>query len=261
MSMIVKFKRAMHKGFRLFGFDVVQIQNLDAALKSRERERDEQHRQAIRELRKKHHNAGGSDAAPVAGPRWVAAVDLWDVGCSLIDTDVQTLLDIGCAFRPQDFVDAKIHICCEPHEEYMDRLIVETAGQAKYVYLRSDLEESSKLFPPSSVDSVFLIDVIEHVDREKGLASVERLKRVARKQIALFTPIGFMPQESHADGVDPWGMGGSDWQRHRSGCLPDEFPASGGWKVIACNDFHKLDGYGRPLDKPFGAMWAIWNRN
>ena len=266
MSIIVNIKQVMHKSFRLFGFDVVQIHNLDAALKTRERERDEQHLRVIRELRTKHRDAGirqagARGATPTAGLKWVVAADLWQTGCSMIDDSVQSLLDIGCAFRPQDFVEARVHICCEPCEEYMDRLIVETSGCAKFVYLRSDLEESSKLFPPSSVDSVFLIDVIEHVEREKGLASLERLKRIARKQIAIFTPVGFMPQESHSDGVDPWGMGGSDWQRHLSGWLPDEFPASDGWTVIACQDFHKVDGYGRPMDKPFGAMWAIWNRN
>ena len=143
----------------------------------------------------------------------------------------------------------------------MDRLLVETAGLARFVYLKSDLEESSQLFPPASIDTALLVDVIEHVEREPGLASLERLKRIVRQQIALFTPIGFMPQESHADGVDPWGMGGTEWQRHRSGWSPDEFPSDDGWTVIACHDFHKVDGYGRPLDKPFGAMWAIWNRN
>src|SRR5579863_1435583 len=245
MSMISNIKRAMHQGFRHFGFDVVRIQNLDAALRLREREREEQHRRSIRDLRAKHKDAipaanGGPDERPASGPRWVAAAELWDVGCSLIDEDIQSLLDIGCAFRPQDFVDAKIHICCEPCEEYMDRLIVETAGLPKFVYLRSDLEESSKLFPTSSIDSVCLIDVIEHVEREQGLVCLERLKRMARRQLALFTPIGFMPQESDSEGVDPWGLGGSDWQRHRSGWLPEDFPASDGWRVIACKDFHKL---------------------
>jgi hypothetical protein len=266
MSLIINIKQAMHKSFRLMGFDVVQIHKLDAALKMRERERDERHLRTIRELRAKQKNGQGGPArltpAPsAAGPKWVAVADLWETGCSLVDEPVQSLLDIGCAFRPQDFVEAQVHICCEPYEEYMDRLIVETAGNAKFVYLRSDLEESSKLFPPSSVDTVLLIDVIEHVDRDKGLASLERLKRIARKQIAIFTPVGFMPQESHENGVDPWGMGGTDWQRHLSGWSPEDFTARDGWSVIACQDFHKNDGYGRSLDKPFGAMWAIWNRN
>jgi hypothetical protein len=265
MSMIVNLRQAMHRSFRRFGFDIVQIHNLDAALKARERERDAQHLKAIQELRSKHkdpgHAHGGASATPpVSGPKWVAAADLWVAGCALIQNNVQSVLDIGCAFRPQEFVSAQVHICCEPCEEYMDRLLVETAGIAKFVYLRSDLEASSKLFPAASVDSALLVDVIEHVDREPGLASLERLKHIVRRQIAIFTPVGFMPQESHSNGVDPWGMGGTEWQRHRSGWSPDEFLAADGWTVIACSDFHKVDGYGRPMNKPFGAMWAIWNR-
>jgi hypothetical protein len=265
MSMIVSLKQVMHRSFRLFGFDVVQIDNLDAALKARERERDAQRLKVIQEIRSKQKDAGlalgGTSATTAtAGPKWVTAADLWDTGCAMIDDDVQSVLDIGCAFRPQDFVAAPVHICCEPCEEYMDRLLVETAGIAKFVYLRSGLEGSSKLFPPSSVDSALLVDVIEHIEREEGFASLERLKRVVRRQIGIFTPIGFMPQESHSDGVDPWGMGGTEWQRHRSGWSPDDFPAGDGWTVIGCHDFHKVDGYGRPIERPFGAMWAIWNR-
>ncbi len=264
MSLVVNLKQALHRSLRRFGFDVVQLRHLDAALKAREREREERHLQDIRQLRARHqaqaHAAGGGSEV-TAGPKWVSAAELWASGCALIEDQVQSLLDIGCAFRPQDFIAAQVHICCEPCEEYMDRLLIETAGSAKFVYLKSDLEESSKLFPAASVDTVLLVDVIEHAEREQGLASLERLKRVVRKQIALFTPIGFMPQESHADGVDPWGMGGTEWQRHRSGWSPDDFPPGDGWTVVACRDFHQVDGYGRPLLAPFGAMWAIWNRN
>jgi len=59
--------------------------------------------------------------------------------------------------------------------------------------------------------------------------------------------------------MDPWGMGGTEWQRHRSGWSPEEFPEGDGWTVIACRDFHKVDGYGRPLAQPFGVVQAISN--
>jgi hypothetical protein len=166
---------------------------------------------------------------------------------------VQPVLDIADAFRPQRFDEAEVHNCGEPYEESMDRLNVETSYRTKFVYLRSGLDESSKLFPASSVHAIFLIDVIEHVEREKVLASLERLKRIALRQITRRTPGGFMPQDSLPDGADTWSMGGGERQRAGSGWFPNEFEAGDGCTAIACQDFQKCDWNGRPMEKHFGA--------
>ena len=46
------------------------------------------------------------------------------------------------------------------------------------------------------------------------LPAIDRFKRIARRQIAIFTPLGFMPQEPEVESSDPWGMHGVEWQRH-----------------------------------------------
>jgi hypothetical protein len=84
---------------------------------------------------------------------------------------------------------------------------------------------------------------------------LEKSIDIASKQIAIFTPWGFMPQE-HPDGVDYWGLKGGDWQRHKSGWLPGDFSGED-WDFIACEDFNPMDGYGNIYEKPYGAFWAI----
>lgn len=258
MKQIVK--QAIHLAFHSLGFDIVRTGNLQAALEQRDRARQLAYLTEIARLRSAQVvNKGGSTNKPVI--QWVDRASLMESACMLM-ASATSVLDIGCAFRPQPYVDASVHVCCEPFDGYMERLIAETQSDGKYVYIKCTLEEACRLFPEASVDSVFLRDVIEHVERDSALGSLEYLKRMARHQVLIFTPIGYMPQDpDDADGVDQWGMSGVEWQRHRSGWTPDDFPSNEGWSVVACEDFHIDDGYGRPLDKPFGAMWAIWNRS
>ena len=248
-------KAIIHRALRLLGIDVVSSRNLEAELSKREQQRQRERLQKIRDLRNQQKILGVSEVGAVV---WVSREELFSQAAVHIK-NADVVLDVGCAFRPQHLVEARIHICCEPFQEYMDRLLVETVGEAKYVYLNADLTVASQLLPDASVDSVFMTDVIEHIDRNVGLQGLERLKKIARNQIVLFTPLGFMDQNPGDDGVDPWGMGGMEFQKHRSGWTPDDFPASAGWTVIACKDFHQVDGYERKIDEPFGAFWAIWN--
>ena len=74
----------------------------------------------------------------------------------------------------------------------------------------------------------------------------------------MFTPWGFFPQSYGPDeDVDRWGMGGTHWQTHRSGWLPEDF--GDGWLIVGCEDFHLVDHNDQHLEKPFGALWAFKN--
>ena len=126
--------------------------------------------------------------------------------------------------------------------------------------LSCDLQKAVTIFPTDSVDSVFLVDVIEHIKKEEALICLHRIVSIAKSQVVLFTPIGFMPQESLPGGLDQWGMGGGAYQEHKSTWHPEDFPAEDGWQIIACKDYHKLDAYGEQFARPFGAMWAIMNK-
>jgi len=118
--------------------------------------------------------------------------------------------------------------------------------------------ELIKSFSDQSVDSSFLSDVIEHLDKEEGLQLIEELKRVSRQQIVIFTPLGFMPQHRENDNKDRWGLHGGEYQEHKSGWEPSDL--SGGWEFYICKKFHERDASEEKLDEPFGAFYAVFNQ-
>lgn len=168
----------------------------------------------------------------------------------------ETVLDIGCGIRPQPYLRPLVHICCEPHSPYLERLEETVRGRydRTFLLLKATWAEAVRLFPPKSVDTVFLVDVVEHLEKEEGVSLLGETAAIARRQVALFTPLGFYPQDP-AEGLDAWGLDGGKWQKHRSGWTPGDFDES--WDVFASREFHTEDGRGKRLEKPFGALWAI----
>jgi len=168
---------------------------------------------------------------------------------------VDIVLDIGCGIRPQNYICPLVHICCEPFEEYSEILIDKANQQTDrhFIVLKAGWEEAVKLFAPKSVDTIFLLDVIEHLEKEKGEELLRLTESIARKQVVIFTPLGYLPQK-HPDGIDAWGLNGGAWQEHKSGWLPDDFGEL--WDIYACKEFH-FEHNGEVLDKPYGAFWAI----
>ncbi len=149
-----------------------------------------------------------------------------------------------------------VHICCEPFQQYLEQLQekIKHAHDRTFVLLKATWSEALELFPPKSVDSVFLVDVIEHLEKAEALRLLKATEALAREQIAVFTPLGFLPQR-HSDGKDAWGLDGGDWQEHKSGWEPEDFDDS--WDIYAAKVFHTEDGQGRVFEKPYGALWAI----
>ena len=47
----------------------------------------------------------------------------------------EILLDIGCGIRPQDHVQARTHICCEPFDEYIDVCMSENRKKKNFIFL------------------------------------------------------------------------------------------------------------------------------
>ncbi len=168
----------------------------------------------------------------------------------------KTILDIGCGIRPQKLVQPAIHICCEPFEQYVSYLQKEVIPKANYdcIILKTKWEDVINILPPKSVDTVFLLDVIEHLNKKDGLNLLKPTEKIARHQIIIFSPLGFFPQE-HPDGKDAWGFDGGSWQTHRSGWCPEDFDET--WDIYACKDYHKMDNMGNRLKEPKGAFWAI----
>lgn len=141
---------------------------------------------------------------------------------------VAEVCDIGPGIRPMTIFKAARHVCIEPHGEYAD--VLEQQG---FPVIRKSALEGLSLIEP--VDSVFLLDVIEHMSKEEGRQVLDLAIKKAREQVVVFTPLGFCKQEYQAGEKDAWGMNGTYWQTHRSGWMPEDFP---GWSVVTDPTFH-----------------------
>lgn len=112
----------------------------------------------------------------------------------------------------------------------------------------SDVREYAKNCAPNSVDVVSLMDVIEHLDKKSGRALLEDAKRIATKQVLVFTPEGFVKNEPH----NAWGIdAGDEHQKHISG-----------WSVLEIKDmgFDLLDKWDDVSQhgKPYTALMFSW---
>lgn len=169
--------------------------------------------------------------------------------------EVDVVLDIGCGIYPQTIIQPKIHICCEPYEEYIQYLKCRVGGDKRFVFLQCKGEEVVNILPDKSVDTIFLLDVVEHLEKEVSTRIIARSEHIAREQIVIYTPIGFFPQVHIEDRKDRWGLNGGMWQAHKSGWYPEDFDDS--WSIIAVREYDFDDGYGNKFQVPIGKMWAI----
>ncbi len=166
------------------------------------------------------------------------------------------VLDVGPGIRPQKHVFPLIHICVEPFAPYIERMRESVGDDPRFVFLNSTWQDALAKLPDKSVDSVFALDVIEHLEKDDGLELLRQARRLARRQVMIFTPLGYMPQDyDEADKKDRWGMEGGYWQTHRSGWEPGDFDDD--WSFVACKRYHEVDENDQPLDEPAGALWAF----
>lgn len=180
----------------------------------------------------------------------------YDISRQLLE--FRDCLDIGCGIWPQTYrIPLEEHHLTDPHGPYL-----EIAKKRRKRDGNADVatwEETLSLYEPNSVDTVFLMDVIEHLEKEDGKKLLQPTINLAIKQMVIFTPLGFMKQDELI-GPDPWGMetGANNLQVHRSGWLPEDFEHIPGANIFICNNFHTVNNLNESLpDGPHGAMWVI----
>lgn len=171
--------------------------------------------------------------------------------------ETEVVADIGCGIVPMNYFRPKLHFMVEPWKEYSDILAYRHALDKSVIILKNDALSALRAFGDKSVDSVFLLDVIEHIEKEVGKEIISECERVAREQIVIFTPLGFMEQHMEQGEKDGWGLSGESVQEHLSGWHPDEFDKN--WSIYTCDNFHKIDCKGSELNREHGAFFAIRN--
>lgn len=112
-------------------------------------------------------------------------------------------------------------------------------------YLQMQLEDLQ--IAPGSYDAVVLLDLIEHFEKDAGLAFLGALERIARRKVLIFTPNGFLPQPPYED---------NPWQLHRSGWTVPDFQGLG-YRVHGALGWKPLRG---ELNRPRLHPWPFWER-
>ncbi|WP_395517397.1 methyltransferase domain-containing protein [Pseudorhizobium flavum] len=171
--------------------------------------------------------------------------------------EADVVLDIGCGIMPMNYFRPRLHIMAEPWEEYANILEERYHGDKSVLIIKIGALETLQALVDDSVDSIFMLDVIEHLDKSMGLEVLREIDRVCRQQAVLFTPLGFMPQHMDEGEKDGWGLSGAQVQEHKSGWLPEDF--NDGWEFLVCDTFHTQAYDGEALPVPFGAFFAIRN--
>lgn len=127
--------------------------------------------------------------------------------------DCQTVLDLGCGdSSPARFLTNPTLVGIDGYEPS-----VKTArerGTHDEVVL-GDVREADRLFAGRRFDACIALDVIEHLPKDDGWRMLEAMERLANKVVVIFTPNGFVPQQSK----------NGDLQEHLSGWLPEEMRA------------------------------------
>ncbi len=166
------------------------------------------------------------------------------------------LVDVGCGIRPYIYSNSKFHVCIEPFKEYIN-IAKSVFKDLNMLFLNNYALEGLRQFPDKSVDTVIMIDLIEHLTKEDGYALLQEADRITKKQIVVFTPLGYL--SNHREGNDAWGLNGQEMQEHKSGWLPEDFGED--WEFHICKDYHIIDDINISKEKTHGCLWAVKNKN
>jgi hypothetical protein len=167
----------------------------------------------------------------------------------------KTLLDVGCG--PMTFLrelPVQTRVGVDAHRPYLEH-----ADRDGIVPVNLDARELRSVFVDRSFDAVTLIDVIEHFEEADALEVLRQIESIARRVCILFTPRGEFPQEA----FDAYGLGGEQYQQHRS-VWDERSLGAHGYRCVVLMGFHGpwnesfVEAFG-PDAEPRDALLA-WKR-
>lgn len=147
------------------------------------------------------------------------------------------LIDVGCGIRPCP-LECRRHIGIEPHEEYIRHLSAWNPAGRKVEIVQGEAEAVG-LYDRKDT-TVLLLDVIEHMERDRGESIRDLLEEF--EHAIIFTPLGWYEQGEQ--NPDCWGLNGGFWQKHRSAWQPDDFK---NWRLHVWKEWHPINGCGAIL--------------
>jgi hypothetical protein len=146
--------------------------------------------------------------------------------------DAETVLDVGCGDdSPLGHFAVRLRrlVGVEADPEAAER----ARAHGLYDEVRVlDVRRLAEELEPGSFDAVVALDLLEHLEKDDGEALLATLERIAGRRVVVFTPNGFVPQDD---------LGGSSWQRHRSGWTATELRCHG-YRVVGMQGLRPLRG-------------------
>lgn len=127
------------------------------------------------------------------------------------------ILDLGCGpcnkEKDERFRDVGI-VCVDIFNPHLK--VCQDYG---FKTLHADVRKIEKYFSDNSVDIIWILDVIEHLVKEDGLKLLDKVRKIARRQVVIWVPVGWNPQDEQDDG--------NIYQKHQSAWFKEDFESRG----------------------------------
>lgn len=144
---------------------------------------------------------------------------LLDVGCGegFVAQKLKGRIDINNCYKVGIDIFKPYLLHCKENNLYDDAIIADARRLP---------------FREKSFDVCTALDLIEHLEKFEGEQLLEEIEEITRRQIIIFTPNGFLPQEQKDSNV---------FQIHKSGYKPFEFKKRG-YNIKGVNGLRILRG-------------------
>lgn len=129
-------------------------------------------------------------------------------------SDCQSILDLGCgSASPIKYIKVPYSIGVDIFFSYLKQ------SKSKRIhtdYIYADLTNVN--FKEKSVDAVFLLHVVEHLNKVDAIKLIKKSETWGRKKVIIVAPNGYIPQDEYD--CNPY-------QKHLSGWSVEEFESLG----------------------------------
>ncbi len=147
---------------------------------------------------------------------------LVDPVCWVINKKSESILDVACGQGlPMRKIRARMNIKyavgVDMYKPYLDECKLKKLHNE---YIQDDVRKIN--FKENSFDTILALQVLEHLKKDEAWKVLKKLEKIAKKQVIVSTPIGFL---NHHDVDD------NKHQDHQSAFFPEEFEKRG-YKTI-----------------------------
>jgi 2-polyprenyl-3-methyl-5-hydroxy-6-metoxy-1,4-benzoquinol methylase len=112
----------------------------------------------------------------------------------------QSILDLGCGKDSP--------LCREKRRCEITGVDNYEISKVHDKFYKNDVLNINQIFKENSFDCVMAMDLIEHLTKEEGIELIEKMIKIAKEKIIIYTPNGFVDQDA---------FDGNPNQIHKSG--------------------------------------------